>query len=334
MFVESIIWSMAENTTPSFDKELVRYRNTISRLVSLAERERYLKPFYVKKKSGGKRRIVPATKDLVYVQSILASWFVKTFGGSADYCYTGKGIIPAIKPHQGAKTALVVDLKDAFDHVTKEKIYKLLERRFRKMSKEVRLLIATLLTYEGTTPQGCVSTPYVFNAVVDPMDKDLLAILGNFPLRAYTRYADNMCFSFDKPVNLWAVDRAVAKIISMHDFQVSWSAGFEHMPISYLGTHVYEDRLELDPDKLDAYVLLLNEALSSPTPEVYRKQILGILTWVSQVYKTTNPEKLSPEDRAKLAYFIGLFQQDFGKGRGTPELLERLVTSFHNSRMF
>ena len=322
-------------TKPSDAKSALVYKETLKRVFALAKKDRFRKPFYRGKKSGGRRRIVPAQKDLVFIQMVLAEWFAGKFDQGLDTCHTGHGVLSAVKVHQKAKCALVVDLKSAFDHVTGKKLHAFLRSRLARYTPEVRILMVDLLTYENSTPQGCVSTPFVFNAVMAEVDREIAEELRSLPVCAITRYVDNICISFTAGVDLFKVEQIVRRIINAHDFEVSWSLSFNEPPFVYLGTRISESQLELDIDKLSEYEALLREAITSSVPNTYKRQITGILMWVYRVYAQLDPGELNSTQRKEVADFIRLFQRYYQKGRSrAPEQLDKLVTLMHNLRMF
>lgn len=100
------------------------YKEALTTVLELPVDQGQLRSFKRQKKSGGERTITPAARELRIVQYVLSMWLKDNFPKSADYCYTGKGVLSAVIIHRESRYAIVCDLKDAFDHVTWNMIYR------------------------------------------------------------------------------------------------------------------------------------------------------------------------------------------------------------------
>jgi len=314
------VWEL---TRPRDDFWAGEYRAALDRVVLLPKPKRFRRSFYVDKASGGQRLIVPAGEDLRLVQGVLANWIIKEFPPSSDYCYTGLGVLAAVKRHQRSKFAVVFDLKDAFDQVTAARITHWLQFYRPGVAEAVVTLIVDLLTINGRAPQGCVSTPYVFNLVARPLDQGLEIVREEFGLNGVTRYSDNVCLSSSRPFDFEALEGQVQRFVRGSGFAVSWSRRFADEPIVYLGTRIYDGRLSLAEEKYGEFCDRLLEAIQSPTPQIYRAQVTGIFNWAHRVCGAEIPMDL-----------LELLARYFGKVGRTPQPLAAILAQKRMRRMF
>lgn len=303
-----------ELTRPNSRPLASRYWEALNYVISVPKPVRYRPPFYVAKKSGRRRLIVPAEEELLFIQGILAGWIVQEFPSSDDYCYSGQGVLGAVKKHQGSRFAIVFDLKDAFDHITSKKITHWLRFYKHEVDKVVIGFIVDLLTFRGRAPQGCVSTPYVYNLVVRPLDQLLKLACDQFGLSAITRYSDNICFSSSSVFDFDSLEAQVRRCIRGNGFEISWFRRFADEPIIYLGTQIYQGQLSLEEEKYGEFHYRLLEAVKSPTPEVYRAQVTGIFNWAHHICGENIPEDL-----------LGLLVRYFSKVGRTPKSLAEIL---------
>ncbi|MFH0969340.1 MAG: reverse transcriptase family protein [Patescibacteria group bacterium] len=145
----------------------------------------------------------------------------------------------AIKPHLGAKSIFCVDCKSAFPTVNREHIMNTLtegwgvryfssnrKKYHGKFSWYTARIIADLTTYNCSDiqgydptyvcryvlPQGAPTSPKIFDLVCADMDRKLSSLAKNVKGK-YTRYADNIFFSFHKERFPTPIKRAILKII-------------------------------------------------------------------------------------------------------------------------
>lgn len=326
MVSDIVIRRLWEITRPESNEWAAEYLKKLRYVLNIPKKKRFLTAFDVTKKTGGTRKIVPATPSLAFVQSVLANWMVLTYPGSHDYCYTGKGVLQTVRPHLGSKSALVIDLKSAFDHVTYARLKFALRKHHTNLDPDVVEVICDLLTFPvysdtQTTPQGCVSTPYAYNLVVRPIDLELMAVAAAYPGMRITRYSDNICLSTPEVIDLKALEKKVTSIIYANGFQVSWSKSFDKPPFKYLGTLIYPDSIQLDEEKYGEFSFVLMEALASATPNIYRNQIVGIFNWAMHVSGKKMPDDL-----------FELFRRYFEKVRRPPASFSKLVVERTNLR--
>jgi RNA-directed DNA polymerase len=104
----------------------------------------------------------------------------------------GKNIKDNALSHVGAECILNIDLRNFFDTITKDQVYKALISN--GLSEEDADYISDICTLKGRTPQGAPTSPILSNIVAKPMDKKIYTLCKSMDI-TYTRYADDLTFS-------------------------------------------------------------------------------------------------------------------------------------------
>lgn len=294
MVKEKIVEQVWKLTRPADDFWAGEYWVALKKVVPLPPRKRYRKAFPRRKPRGGHRLIRPARKQLGRVQYFLAKWLKENFPRSSDFCYNGLRVKPAAEVHLTSKHALVVDLFEAFNFVTAKKLKCWLKFWLKVHSQdvpeEVLDLIIDLLTFEGRAPQGCVSTPYCFNLVMEPLDHQLLLVAKKRGLK-FTRYSDNLCFSAARWFDFDELKELVSKKIHDYGFKVGWTERYEGA-IQYLGVCIHDGKLDVVEGKLEEFREELRAMRDSPAPGAHYHEACGIWSWLRQIYGKKIPKDL------------------------------------------
>lgn len=118
----------------------------------------------------------------------------------------GRNVVANARCHLYQSCVLNLDLENFFPSITKTGVRRALERELadRIPSSEVRNLICNLCTIpdrSGTEvlPQGTPTSPVLSNIVLKGLDRRLAAFAGAHGYN-YTRYADDITFSHDRPI--------------------------------------------------------------------------------------------------------------------------------------
>jgi hypothetical protein len=162
-----------------------------------------------------------------------------------------------------------------------------------QISEEAVAVLVDLVTLNGHTPQGCVSTAYLYNLVLLPFDAHLHLLQQRYPILVTTRYSDNICMTVDASCDEISLFSEITKLVHAFGFEVSWYELYVGEGAEYLGTKIFADRLELLDNKLGEYYALLIEAIKSPNPKAYSAQIRGTHSWISQICGDVLPEDLA-----------------------------------------
>lgn len=156
--------------------------------------------FLLKKRSGGNRLIEEPRKKVKLLQLKALEFFSK-FAPKVRPCVHGfvkdRGILTNAKAHWERRPTFVLnlDLKDFFPSITFFRVRGLLMSSPFSFSYEIATVFAHLCTYAGKLPQGAPTSPYISNLICRSMDRDLMALASRHRC-TYTRYADDMTFSF------------------------------------------------------------------------------------------------------------------------------------------
>jgi hypothetical protein len=114
--------------------------------------------------------------------------------------------------HLGAPWVLNMDMKDFFHTVNSRHLTWVFHELFEFPEPLTNQLIG-LCAYKGMLPMGTSTSPVLSNLAALPLDHDL-QLLANLLDATYTRYVDDMTFSFDQeptPLVLREITQRVAK---------------------------------------------------------------------------------------------------------------------------
>lgn len=130
----------------------------------------------------------------------------------------GKSIKTNAESHIGKKEILCLDLKNYFPSIPFDKIIQV----FRNLgySNAVSTRLAQICTYKRTLPQGGVTSPMIANIVALNMDSELY----NYSLKndcVYTRYADDLTFSWNKADIKKELYPSIEQIICNQGFRIN-----------------------------------------------------------------------------------------------------------------
>jgi hypothetical protein len=178
--------------------------------------------FEIPKAKGGTRRIAAPRAPLRRVQRVLLEQILDRVPVH-DACHgfvAGRSTVTNARPHERAAVVLKLDLKDFFPTVHYRRVKGLFEQL--GYGAEVAATLAGLTTHRpklpggevvwpGMLPQGAPTSPALANLACRRLDRRLDRLAAKCGA-VYTRYADDLTFSFAKPPAvrlgrfLWWVD--------------------------------------------------------------------------------------------------------------------------------
>lgn len=154
--------------------------------------------FYIRKKSGGYRKIEAPKEELEIIQKWIKREIVDKFLVS-DYAKGFKkktNIVDNALPHCNQEVLLNIDIKDFFPSISYEKVFRMFN--YMGYTKEVSHLLTRLCTNsDNVLPQGSPASPSISNLVNLKLDKRLSSLAKAIGA-SYTRYADDITFSGNK----------------------------------------------------------------------------------------------------------------------------------------
>lgn len=165
--------------------------------------------FTVKKKSG-KSRIIDCPRTSIKILQdkvkplIEAHYRVKK--PVHGFVGNGKSIITNAEQHKKKNYVLNVDLEDFFHSVNFGRVQGIFRNIPFNMGIPAATVLAQICTHNGRLPQGASTSPVLSNLASTSLDKKLVQIAKKFHL-TYTRYADDLTFSSNKPFSNLLVER-------------------------------------------------------------------------------------------------------------------------------
>jgi len=196
------------------------------------------KSFSIRKKSGGIRPISAPRKRLLEMQRKLASAMLELDQSreSAHGFRRKRSVVTNAMQHSGPGKSFVfnIDLEDFFSNISYVRCRGVFRAAPFDLPFSVACVLAQICCFNGCLPQGAATSPVVSNFVCRGLDGALEQLAKRNRAR-YTRYADDMTFSFsvngvtDLPPNVVSlVDGApvpsnrLEDIIAGHGFAINY----------------------------------------------------------------------------------------------------------------
>jgi retron-type reverse transcriptase len=131
----------------------------------------------------------------------------------------GRSIVHNARVHAGQAVVIRLDVVDFFPSTRSDR----LETYFRRIgwNAEVAAQLVRLTTHEGGLPQGAPTSPRLSNLVNHLLDAQLTGLAGKLRGR-YTRYADDITFSFPKdyPSRMRGLIQRATGLVKMTGYSV------------------------------------------------------------------------------------------------------------------
>ncbi|MCD4822968.1 MAG: reverse transcriptase family protein [Phycisphaerae bacterium] len=177
--------------------------------------------FTIPKRSGGKRTILAPRDELKSLQrKILRRLLGRLRCHSAATGFQrGQSIVTNARPHIGAAVLLKMDIKEFFPSTTADRLKKYF--KYIGWDKQACKLLLEWTTHKGALPQGAPTSPRLSNLVNFAMDARLAGLAKKFNA-AYTRYADDMTFSFatDDRQSIYGAIASTKKIVGQCGYKL------------------------------------------------------------------------------------------------------------------
>ena len=195
------------------------------RRLMYSDKEKLYREFTVIKRSGKERIISAPSYFLKHVQGKIKLLLDQLYyPKSCVYGFVNaRSIVSNAKKHANKNYLLNVDLKDFFPSITSKRVYGVMKRY--GASPEVALSITKLVTFRGVLPQGAPTSPVISNMICGPLDSKLIKFSKHHKMR-YSRYADDLTFSSNKPFNPEVFD-SEARILGEELTTLITESGFE-----------------------------------------------------------------------------------------------------------
>ncbi len=156
--------------------------------------------FTIPKKNGSQREIKSPSKKLKHLQERMLPLLDSIYAPrDCVKAFTKKtSIYDNAKPHTSKSFVFNIDLKDFFQTITFPRIRGMLVSPPYEIPIETATVIAHLCTLQGSLPQGAPTSPILSNMICSRLDRELIR-LASSKKATYTRYADDITFSFSCP---------------------------------------------------------------------------------------------------------------------------------------
>lgn len=176
--------------------------------------------FDIPKRTGGYRTIFEPQEELKRVQRLILRKLLKRLDAHARAhgFERGRSIVTGALAHERKSVVVRMDVRDFFGSTKSARVRDYFARV--GWDADAAQLLTRLCTHEGSLPQGAPTSPRLSNLVNFKLDARLDALARRCGAD-YTRYADDMTFSFadgghERPASLI---RAVKKILREEGYE-------------------------------------------------------------------------------------------------------------------
>lgn len=174
----------------------------IKRLYYDAPISSHYKTFTVIKKHGGVRTISSPSDQLKHLQYKILGLLEPKYAPRKQVhgFVKGRNIVTNAFPHTRRKYVFNLDLEDFFSTITFQRVRGILRSKPYRFQPETASVIAHLCCVGGMLPQGAPTSPFISNIICAKLDAQLTAFAIKHKF-SYTRYADDITFSFNGDIN-------------------------------------------------------------------------------------------------------------------------------------
>lgn len=178
----------------------------------------YVEAFIRKRRGGTRRLLVPDEPTKALQRALLHRAFAGLKSHPAAMGFeAGRSIVDNALPHVGRAVVIQMDVQDFFPTTSAQRV----EAYFRRIgwNRQAAALLTRLTTHEGGLPQGAPTSPRLSNLVNYGID-ERLARFAKRRKGYYTRYADDITFSFPKdyPKRVRGVIQMTKRILKAHGY--------------------------------------------------------------------------------------------------------------------
>lgn len=196
------------------------------------------KNFLMAKRKGGHRVIREPRRRLKELQKKALAYLHECADNSKPCAHAfikNRSILTNARKHLERKPHFVlnIDLEAFFPSINFYRIRGVLQKAPFHFSFQVASMLAHLCVVDNELPQGAPTSPFLSNQVCRSMDRDLMALAKRHQA-TYTRYADDITFSFSTPnsaalpSNICTFDggttilgKELISIIEQHNFRIN-----------------------------------------------------------------------------------------------------------------
>lgn len=211
--------------TPEYKFKSIGSVNALARLLRLPlSRVQYLannaSDFYrvakiEQKKSGGQRVTYDAYTNLKSIHRTLQHQIFKKviYPQYIQGSISGRSYITNVRNHTKSKIVICEDISNFFPTIKADQVEKMFMRLFR-FPQDVAQTLTSLMTLNGTVPQGGVCSSYIANLVMWEKES-VLALRFMKSKLTYTRYVDDITVSSKSYMTKREISDVIASIYGM-----------------------------------------------------------------------------------------------------------------------
>lgn len=167
-------------------------------LYKIPEANKY-RVFEIEKKNGGKRTISSPIKPLRDIQLKLYEQLKDDYElkNCSHGFESGRSYITNAKAHKKSRVLVNIDLKSFFNSISFRRVRGLFLSRSFNCSNKVATILAQIVCYRDSLPQGACTSPIIANMIARRLDSSLISLAKSTGSR-YTRYVDDITISTTK----------------------------------------------------------------------------------------------------------------------------------------
>ena len=156
--------------------------------------------FTIRKRAGTARIINAPQGSLKIVQQKLNQLLQAVYRPKAPAhgFARGRSIVSNAKHHVGRRWVFNLDLENFFPTIHFGRVLGMFSGRTYRLPRPAALALAQICCYQSALPQGAPTSPVVSNMVCGPLDMQLRRFAASHYCQ-YTRYADDITFSANRP---------------------------------------------------------------------------------------------------------------------------------------
>lgn len=241
------------------------------------ESEKYRK-FEIPKKSGGVRHISAPSVELMLLQRKLADFLqnclleINEANGYSDDSETrdrishgfkrNRSILTNALQHRNRNFVFNLDIKDFFGSINFGRVrgFLISDRNF-QLTPKVATVIAQIICFENSLPQGSPCSPVVSNLIGHILDTHLVRLAYRVGC-TYSRYADDLTFSTNKK----EFPEEVARCITLEGHE--WVPGVELERLvkrSGFSINAGKTRMQYHDSRQEVTGLVVNKKINVPS---------------------------------------------------------------------
>lgn len=193
-------------------EKLLLEKAYILELANTASR-RY-KQYFIPKRNGGSRSILHPAKELKTLQRVIHEDILTQLPiHKAAHAYRqGLGLRDHASVHSSSHYLLRMDFKNFFESISSDDIEDLFNDKSALIStewdEEDTLLLRKIVCYKSSLTIGSVTSPAISNVICNELDLIVDRLCFSKGVK-YTRYADDLFFSTDKPNILKEIEKSI-----------------------------------------------------------------------------------------------------------------------------